>query len=175
MCCLIRKNHPVLATHKRTRSVIMLHDEFFALLIILISSSLITLVICSSSTSRKSNNQEHQELLKDQQETEIDNLKIRVLHTNDLHSRFDEVTISGSKCKVKDKKKKSCYGGVARIKYMVDEIRNQQKPDENVLFLNAGDFFQVKFNKIHIFESSGKLTRYFLMYIYVYSENDFHS
>ena len=147
MCCLIRKNHPVLATHKRTRSVIMLHDEFFALLIILISSSLITLVICSSnSSSRKSNNQEYQQLLKDQQETEIDNLKIRVLHTNDLHSRFDEVTISGSKCKVKDKKKKSCYGGVARIKYMVDQIRNQQKPDENVLFLNAGDFFQVKFN-----------------------------
>ena len=147
MCCLIRKNHPVLATHKRTRSVIMLHEEFFALLIILISSSLITLVICSSnSSSRKSNNQEYQQLLKDQQETEIDNLKIRVLHTNDLHSRFDEVTISGSKCKVKDKKKKSCYGGVARIKYMVDQIRNQQKPDENVLFLNAGDFFQVKFN-----------------------------
>ena len=147
MCCLIRKNHPVLATHKRTRSVIMLHDEFFALLIILISSSLITLVICSTnSSSRKSNNQEYQQLLKDQQETEIDNLKIRVLHTNDLHSRFDEVTISGSKCKVKDKKKKSCYGGVARIKYMVDQIRNQQKPDENVLFLNAGDFFQVKFN-----------------------------
>ena len=156
MCCLIRKNHPVLATHKRTRSVIMLHDEFFALLIILISSSLITLVICSSS-SRKSNNQEPQQLLKDQQETEIDHFKIRVLHTNDLHSRFDEVTISGSKCKVKDKKKKSCYGGVARIKYMVDQIRNQQKPDENVLFLNAGDFFQVKFNEIHIFESSGKL------------------
>ena len=152
MCCLTRKNHPVLATHKRTRSVIMLHDEFFALLIILISSSLITLVICSSSSSsRKSNNQEHQQLLNDQQETEVDNLKIRVLHTNDLHSRFDEVTISGSKCKVKDKKKKSCYGGVARIKYMVDQIRNQQKPDENVLFLNAGDFFQVKFNKIHIF------------------------
>ena len=172
MCCLVRKNHPVLATHKRTRRVIMLHDEIFALLIILISSSLITLVICSSS-SRKSNNQEPQQLLKDQQETEIDHFKIRVLHTNDLHSRFDEVTISGSKCKVKDKKKKSCYGGVARIKYMVDQIRNQQKPDENVLFLNAGDFFQVKFNKIHIFESSG--TRYFLMYIYVYSENDFHS
>ena len=139
----------------------MLQDEFFALLIILISSSLITLVICSSSSSsssssRKSNNQEHQQLLKDQQETEIDNLKIRVLHTNDLHSRFDEVTISGSKCKVKDKKKKSCYGGVARIKYMVDQIRNKQKPDENVLFLNAGDFFQVKFNKIPISESSGK-------------------
>ena len=159
MCCLVRKNHPVLATHKRTRSVIMLHDEFFALLIILISSSLITLVICSSSSSssRKSNNQEHQQLLNDQQETEVGDLKIRVLHTNDLHSRFDEVTISGSKCKVKDKKKNLCYGGVARIKYMVDQIRNQQKPDENVLFLNAGDFFQVKFNKNHIFESSGKL------------------
>ena len=156
MCCVIRKNHGLLAAHKRSRSVIMLQDEFFALLIILISSSLITLVICSSSSSsRKSNNQEHQQLLNDQQETEVGDLKIRVLHTNDLHSRFDEVTISGSKCKVKDKKKNLCYGGVARIKYMVDQIRNQQKPDDNVLFLNAGDFFQVKLNKNQISKSSG--------------------
>ena len=143
----------------------MLQDEFFALLIILISSSLITLVICSSSSSsRKSNNQEHQQLLNDQQETEIDNLKIRVLHTNDLHSRFDEVTISGSKCKVKDKKKNLCYGGVARIKYMVDQIRNQQKPDDNVLFLNAGDFFQVKLDKNKFLNHP----EYFI-YSYIYS------
>ena len=146
----------------------MLQDEFFALLIILISSSLITLVICSSSSSssssRKSNNQEHQQLLNDQQETEVGDLKIRVLHTNDLHSRFDEVTISGSKCKVKDKKKNLCYGGVARIKYMVDQIRNQQKPDDNVLFLNAGDFFQVKLNKNQISKSSGKS---FIEYVFI--------
>ena len=146
----------------------MLQDEFFALLIILISSSLITLVICSSSSSsRKSNNQEHQQLLNDQQETEVGDLKIRVLHTNDLHSRFDEVTISGSKCKVKDKKKNLCYGGVARIKYMVDQIRNQQKPDDNVLFLNAGDFFQVKLNKNQVSKSSGIHLYFFIEYVFI--------
>ena len=99
------------------------------LLVLLVSNSLITLVICRTFDEDKSN---------------IENsFKIRVLHTNDLHSRFDEVTISGSKCTEKYRQKKACVGGVARIKHMVDQIKNQHKPDDNVLFLNAGDFFQV--------------------------------
>ena len=70
-------------------------------------------------------------------------IKIKVLHTNDLHSRFDEVTMRGSKCRDKDRRKNKCVGGVARIKHMVDRIKEQHKPDDNVVFLNAGDFFQV--------------------------------
>lgn len=106
------------------------------LLTLLVFSSLITLVICKTFDEDKAN-------------FEIDNsFKIRVLHTNDLHSRFDEVTISGSKCRDKDRRKKICVGGVARIKHMVDQIKNQHKPDDNVLFLNAGDFFQVCYIRI---------------------------
>ena len=111
----------------------------FPLIFVLISSSLITLVICSSSSSNTRRNT--REIF--DQDNKIDFLKIRVLHTNDLHSRFDEVTISGSKCKDEDREKQTCYGGVARLKYMVDSIRTQQEPNDNVLFLNAGDFFQV--------------------------------
>lgn len=65
--------------------------------------------------------------------------RLTVLHTNDLHSRFDQVTSSGSECIQGGSKE--CYGGVARIKYAVDQLR-QQYPDS--VFLNAGDFFQVR-------------------------------
>ena len=67
-------------------------------------------------------------------------LQLTVLHTNDLHSRFDEVTSTGSECNPKPQSNKKCFGGVARIKHVVDQIKQQ---DENVIFLNAGDFFQV--------------------------------
>ena len=121
-------------------------------LFVLISSSLITLVICSTSkshdiiaTSNTSSERRIRSILSNN-ENRNDIVKIRVLHTNDLHSRFDEVTISGSKCKDKDRKSRTCYGGVARIKHMVDDIRKQHSKDnnDNVLFLNAGDFFQVR-------------------------------
>ena len=61
---------------------------------------------------------------------------LTVLHTNDLHSRFDEVSKTGGECKTKSK----CYGGVARIKHLADQIKAQ---NPNSVFLNAGDFFQV--------------------------------
>ena len=120
-------------------------------LFVLISSSLITLVICSASRSHNiittSDNSSERRIrsILNNNENINDFVKIRVLHTNDLHSRFDEVTISGSKCKDKDRKSRTCYGGVARIKHMVDDIRKQHSKDnnDNVLFLNAGDFFQV--------------------------------
>ena len=120
-------------------------------LFVLISSSLITLVICSASRSHNiittSDNSSERRIrsILNNNENKNDFVKIRVLHTNDLHSRFDEVTISGSKCKDKDRKSRTCYGGVARIKHMVDDIRKQHSNanNDNVLFLNAGDFFQV--------------------------------
>ena len=60
--------------------------------------------------------------------------------TSNTNSRFDEVTATGGKCK---SYYNNCLGGVARIKYVVDQIKIQQKED-NLIFLNAGDFFQVK-------------------------------
>ena len=63
--------------------------------------------------------------------------QLTVLHTNDLHSRFDEVTSRGGDCEYGHE----CYGGVARIKYVVDQYR---KKEDGLIFLNAGDFFQVR-------------------------------
>ena len=53
-----------------------------------------------------------------------DIFKIRILHINNLHARFDEVAIAG-------------------IKHMVDSIREENQPNNNTLFLHAADFFQV--------------------------------
>ena len=63
--------------------------------------------------------------------------RLTVLHTNDLHSRFDQVSKKGGDCDSKP----PCYGGVARIKHLADTIRAQ---NPNTVFLNAGDFFQVR-------------------------------
>ena len=66
--------------------------------------------------------------------------QLRLLHMNDLHSRFQQVTRHGSKCTQRDLGK--CVGGVARVKYKVDQIK-ANATDDNVLFLMAGDLFQV--------------------------------
>jgi hypothetical protein len=54
------------------------------------------------------------------------------------------VTSSGSKCMNKDREGELCFGGVARIKHKVDEVKRN---NEHTIFLNAGDFFQVNFLK----------------------------
>ena len=53
--------------------------------------------------------------------------RLTVLHTNDLHSRFDLVTSSGSECRSPNRK--NCYGGVARLKYAVEQIKKQHETE----------------------------------------------
>jgi len=69
------------------------------------------------------------------------NFELVVLHTNDLHSRFDEISGRGSACRPKDADRNKCYGGVARIKHAADAMRLANA--DKTVFLNAGDFFQV--------------------------------
>ena len=69
--------------------------------------------------------------------------RLTVLHTNDLHSRFDQVTASGAECS----QNRECFGGVARIKQKVDSLK-QEYP--NSVFLNAGDFFQVSKSNYYV-------------------------
>jgi len=67
--------------------------------------------------------------------------ELRLLHMNDFHSRFEEVTMRGSKCTAAKREANKCVGGIARIKHKVDEIK-QSQTDDNLLFLMAGDLFQ---------------------------------
>jgi 5'-nucleotidase len=66
--------------------------------------------------------------------------ELSLLHVNDIHARMEETNKYSSKCRVKDKVKGKCYGGLARMYSAVKDIR---KREDNVLWLNAGDFYQV--------------------------------
>ena len=57
-------------------------------------------------------------------------------HVNDVHAHLDEFSSSGTDC---EEPEEGCYGGYARIKSMVDELK-EEHPDN--LWLNAGDEFQ---------------------------------
>ena len=116
---------------------------FLQLFLLIVCSSFIGLVICQKIDEENRSSRSASLVRRETTEKDGSIIKIKVLHTNDLHSRFDEVTMRGSKCRDKDRRKNKCVGGVARIKHMVDRIKEQHKPDDNVVFLNAGDFFQV--------------------------------
>nr|ACE75062.1 putative 5' nucleotidase [Glyptapanteles flavicoxis] len=77
-----------------------------------------------------------------------DEWKLRIVHTNDMHSRFNQTSKSSTDCSEKDAKKEKCYGGFARIASKVREIN--ETSTSPVLFLNAGDnFFGTPWFDIH--------------------------
>ena len=65
--------------------------------------------------------------------------ELTLLHTNDVHARIEEADVYGGTCSSEDSKAGKCYGGVARRKTVIDEIRRNQS---NVLLLDGGDQFQ---------------------------------
>ncbi|MDP5216935.1 bifunctional metallophosphatase/5'-nucleotidase [Ruegeria sp. 2205SS24-7] len=67
--------------------------------------------------------------------------KLTILHTNDIHSRIESINKYDSTCDAEDEGAGECFGGVARIKSMVD-ARRDALAGENVLLLDAGDPFQ---------------------------------
>ncbi|KAM7311233.1 hypothetical protein ISCGN_008140 [Ixodes scapularis] len=64
---------------------------------------------------------------------------ITLLHTNDVHSRFEEFLPSGTRCPQSSAKLGLCVGGIARQKTLVNQVRSTE---QHVLFLNAGDYYQ---------------------------------
>ncbi|XP_077485702.1 LOW QUALITY PROTEIN: protein 5NUC-like [Amblyomma americanum] len=62
-----------------------------------------------------------------------------VLHTNDVHGRFEQVTPAGTRCTEQAAQERRCVGGIARQKTLVDRA---VASGANVLFLNAGDYYQ---------------------------------
>lgn len=62
-----------------------------------------------------------------------------ILHTNDIHGRFEEVSEDGGPlCDKIAQKTKRCYGGVARMATVVKQIKADE---DNVIFLDGGDRF----------------------------------
>lgn len=71
-----------------------------------------------------------------------DSLCPAFFHINDVHAHLDEFRSSGTDC---TDKTKGCFGGYARVKTVVDQIRATV---EDSLFLNVGDEFQVSVDSI---------------------------
>jgi len=64
---------------------------------------------------------------------------VRILHTNDLHSRVDQVSKYNNNCSADAAAEGKCFGGYARIAAKVRELRST---GDNVLLLDGGDQFQ---------------------------------
>jgi len=64
---------------------------------------------------------------------------LHLLHVNDIHARFEQTDKRSGRCSQEDLEKQDCFGGVARLKKKVDDLKEEH---ENVIFVNAGDFYQ---------------------------------
>ncbi|XP_020284109.1 protein 5NUC-like [Pseudomyrmex gracilis] len=70
---------------------------------------------------------------------EDDKFTLRIVHTNDMHARFEETSQLSTACTPQDSKAGKCYGGFARIATLVRQARSESP---STLFLNAGDTYQ---------------------------------
>ncbi|KAG5325745.1 5NTD protein, partial [Pseudoatta argentina] len=64
---------------------------------------------------------------------------IRIVHTNDMHARFEETSQLSTACTPADSKAGKCYGGFARIATLVRQAKSESP---STIFLNAGDTYQ---------------------------------
>ncbi|CAK9817344.1 Protein 5NUC [Anthophora quadrimaculata] len=70
---------------------------------------------------------------------EPEGLTVRILHNNDMHSRFEQTSKLSTVCAKKEAEAGECYGGFARIATLIRQARKSSIP---CLFLNAGDTYQ---------------------------------
>ncbi len=64
---------------------------------------------------------------------------LTILHTNDVHAHLESILPSGQECTPQAKAEGACLGGVARL---ATAIKDRRARDNNVLLLDAGDWFQ---------------------------------
>jgi 5'-nucleotidase len=75
--------------------------------------------------------------------TLADTFKLLIVHTNDMHSRFDQTSKLSGVCSKQEADKNLCYGGFARVSEAVKLARARSNMAEaQTLFLIAGDIYQ---------------------------------
>jgi len=62
-----------------------------------------------------------------------------LLHVNDIHVRMEETNKYSAACRLADKDRGKCFGGVARL---ATAVKKEKESGKNILWLNAGDFYQ---------------------------------
>ncbi|MTI42122.1 5'-nucleotidase [Roseibium hamelinense] len=73
----------------------------------------------------------------------IADYSITILHINDLHSRIEPINKYDSTCGAEDDAEGKCFGGIARIKTMIDQRRDALYAEgRNTIVMDAGDQFQ---------------------------------
>lgn len=67
-------------------------------------------------------------------------LDLVILHNNDMHARFEQTDKFSAKCHPDEIIENKCYGGFARVSYLLKEYRKKAaNGGPAVLYLNAGD------------------------------------
>ncbi len=66
---------------------------------------------------------------------------LHIIHINDLHSRIQPISRFDGTCGVEDNAAGECFGGVARVATMINQLR-EDLAGENVIVLDAGDQYQ---------------------------------
>ncbi|HCQ64278.1 MAG TPA: multifunctional 2',3'-cyclic-nucleotide 2'-phosphodiesterase/5'-nucleotidase/3'-nucleotidase [Rhodobacteraceae bacterium] len=66
---------------------------------------------------------------------------LHIVHINDLHSRIQPISKYDSTCGAEDNAAGECFGGVARVETMINQLRDELA-GENLLVLDAGDQYQ---------------------------------
>ncbi|XP_071112386.1 snake venom 5'-nucleotidase-like [Haliotis cracherodii] len=61
---------------------------------------------------------------------------LTILHTNDIHARFEQTNKYSGQCQADDVTEGKCFGGTARL---VTEVREQRSLHPNNILLSAGD------------------------------------
>lgn len=67
--------------------------------------------------------------------------KLNIVHINDLHSRVEPINKYDSTCNPDDNAEGKCFGGYARVKTAIDQLRTELA-NENLIVLDAGDQYQ---------------------------------
>lgn len=70
--------------------------------------------------------------------TAFADFNLRILHTNDVHARYDQTLEDGSTCAPKAAADGKCVGGAARLATKLKDLR----AGANAIYLDAGDQFQ---------------------------------
>ncbi|RIB14852.1 hypothetical protein C2G38_1620978 [Gigaspora rosea] len=61
---------------------------------------------------------------------------LTIIHTNDVHSHYDQINEEFTDCTAKQLEENRCFGGIARHKTVIDRLRRENK---NSLLLDGGD------------------------------------
>ncbi|XP_050392707.1 snake venom 5'-nucleotidase isoform X2 [Patella vulgata] len=89
----------------------------------------------------------------------ISAFNLTILHTNDVHARFEETNKYSGPCTEKDLNKDDCFGGYPRI---ISKIKDLKSRYPNTLVLDGGDQYQ---GTTWFYHFGGNVTSYFMNYL----------